>query len=364
MLRITLLSLLLAAQGCGGDDTAAGDSGTGGDAGVMPSPPPSFAWEAIVPPPADGPLGVWGFMASRMDENRTLVFGGATFEAEGGRGSVLEEAYLYDMSSGAIDITEVTPTDNPGPRYCGCATWDPDRQVVVFIGGRDRAGEEYEAQTWELDVDARTWTQIPVPSTPRGVVGCAMTYAADKIYLFGGGVGDGMGTFSDETFRYDPSVPEWVTIDDGGGPGARYDAVLGPLTPEGPLMLYGGSLGPEGAAFFNDIWLFDLETETWSEEIVSGDPGIARRGAWMPIIDEHGFVLGFGNQGLDPDQVSGDLAYYDLGSHTWTDVTPEGGPTPRSFTQPLSGGPDAVAYMLGGYDNIAPIQEVWRLVER
>jgi hypothetical protein len=190
-----------------------------------------------------------------------------------------------------------------------------------------------------------------------------MAHAAGSIYLFGGGYGDGMGTFSDETFRYDPDAPAWVPIE-GDGPGARYDGVIAPLTPEGPIVLYAGSLGPEGAAFFNDIWLFDPATETWSEEIVMGDPGPARRASWLPYADENGFVVGFGNQGLDVDQVSGDLAYYDFATHTWTDITPPSGPGPRSFTQPLSGGPDAVAYMLGGYDNVGPVLEVWRLVER
>ncbi len=364
--RIGLLFLTLSASACG-DDGAATDASADAvvDDGAVDATtgPPTFAFEAIDPPPAEGPLGFWGFMAARLDESRTLVFGGATFSSMGGGGSVLEEAYLYDASGGALELTEIAPADNPGPRYCGCAAWDPAREVVVFVGGRDRAGEEYAPETWELDVDTSTWTLIGVPSTPSGVVGCAMAHASGSMYLFGGRLGDEGGSFSDETFRYDPATPSWELLDTPG-PQARYDAVIAPLTPEGPIVLYAGSLGPEGAAFFNDIWLFDPASETWTEEMVVGDPGPARRAAWMPWANSDGFVVGFGNQGLDVDQVSGDLAYYDFGTHTWTDITPADGPGPRSFTQPLAGGPDAVAYMLGGYDNVGPVLELWRLVER
>jgi hypothetical protein len=364
-----LAAVVLLMAGCGDDssiaDTGSGDAGgdTGNDGNVDAGPvePPVVAFELIDPPPAEGPLGVWGFMASRIDESRTIVFGGATFRTDGGGGSVLEESFVYDTSGGSLDVTPLTPASDPGPRYCGCATWDPVREVLVFIGGRDRAGEEYTPETWELDITGPTWTQIAVPATPLGVVGCAMAYAGGSTYLFGGGFSD--SGYSDETLRYDPAVPEWVSLP-GAGPGGRYDAVMVPLSSEGPLLMYAGSFGPDGAAFFNDIWLFDPATETWAEEVPVGDVGPQRRSPWLPQADENGFIAGFGNRGLGPTDANGDLAYYDFASHTWSDITPAGGPGPRSFTQPLAGGPGAIAYMLGGYDNTVPILEVWRLVAR
>jgi len=358
---LLILVVALGLSACG-DDPVITDSGAPDAApDAMPPMPPTYGFELVDPPPTEGPLGFWGFMASRIDESRTIVFGGATFSADGGGGSVLEESYLYDASGADLVITELMPTSDPGPRYCGCAAWDPDRERLLFIGGRDRSGAEYAPETWELDIAGPTWTQITVPATPLGVVGCAMAYAAGRMYLFGGGFSE--SGYSDETFRYDPASPEWVTIE-GAGPGARYDAVMVPLADDGPLLMYAGSFGPEGAAFFNDIWLFDPGSETWTEETPAGDLGPVRRSPWLPYADENGFVAGFGNSGLDADQANGDLAYYDFASHTWTDITPAGGPGPRSFTQPLAGGPSAVAYMLGGYDNVVPVLELWRLVER
>jgi hypothetical protein len=364
LLILSLLGLEIVV-GCGDDGAMGGDSAVVdavGDAvaDATPPGPPSLAFESVEPP-AEAPLGFWGFMAVPIDASRTLVFGGATFTSMGGGGSVLEETYLYDASSGDLVVTLLAPDENPGPRYCGCAAWDPVREVLVFIGGRDRAGAEYAPETWELDLAGPTWTEVAVAETPAGVVGCAMARAAGRMYVFGGGFGD--STFSDEMHRYDPSVPAWVPIE-GARPGARYDAMMFPLTDDGPLLMYAGSLGPEGAAFFNDIWLFDPDSETWTEEVPTGDLGPVRRSPWVPMIDRDGFVAGYGNRGLAPEDAHGDLAYYDFASHTWTDITPDTAPSPRSFTQPVAGGPSAVAFMIGGYDNVEPMREVWRLVSR
>ncbi len=236
------------------------------------------------------------------------------------------------------------------------------REVAVVVGGRDSLGEEYTPETWEIDPVAATWTRIDVPSTPEAVVGCQMTWSEDRAALYHFGGGSLAGGFSDRVHRYDPSMPGWVEIA-ATGPSARYDDAFMSLGPGRPILMYGGSQGASGAAFFSDVWLFDPMTETWSESVPAGEAGVARRTPWVvPDPGGHGFLAGFGNRGLEATDAFSDLAHYDLDAREWTDVTPASGPTARSFTQPLPGGPDAVAHMLGGYDNAGPVAEVWRLV--
>jgi hypothetical protein len=89
-------------------------------------------------------------------------------------------------------------------------------------------------------------------------------------------------------------------------------------------LLFAGSYGARGAAFYSDVWLFDTTTETWSEIVVDGATPPGRRTPWVSAIEDaegslRGFYAGFGyDGGMRP---RGDLHYFDVASASWTELT-------------------------------------------
>lgn len=338
------------AIGGGGDGGSAmvgggGDGGSGGSGGAFDVA--DVAWQPVGTS-TDTPLRRWGHAVARIDGSRAVLLGGT---AQGAENVTLSDSWLVDTSAGEITFTEID-AEGPEPRYCACAIWDAAREKVVAVGGRNLAGP-MSSETWELDVESETWTQVDVPMSPPGVVGCALARSEqhDATYLFGGG--SAMG-FTSSTYRYDPSVPEWVELD-ATGPSSRYDATMIPIDDGASLLLFAGSTSSKP---YSDVWRFDVATESWSEIVMSGTPPPGRRVPWMVEAPGGGFLVGLGLQGAQPMP---DLWHLDLENQAWTGIHYEAPFGPRAFTPAIPGGPNALGMFVGGFDGSGPVADAWQL---
>lgn len=357
---ILLLSLLLSAACDGG---ASAPDGGSPDADLVDTGPPdagptldpTAARFAPVSAPGAGPWGLWGFQVAAISDDDAIVLGGT----DAGSGSTtFEEAWRVSIDAeGGLSATAIEAT-GPAPRYCGCMAYDAARDTLIVYGGRDLSGPvpDWADTTWELDLGSTAWTERNVRG-PVGTLGCAMAHSPSdgQTYLFGGASGGGA---YDRMHRYDPTTGGWTELA-ADGPVPRYDAVM--LADEGRLLLFGGSFGASGAAFYADLWSFDLGSETWTEiALPEGPPG--RRTAWVVRDPERrGLYVGFGFDGaMNP---LGDLHYADLEALTWTEIElPFDGPAPRGFSPALPGGDGALGAMIGGNGGRQGVNESWRLV--
>lgn len=341
-----------------GDADADRDAGPGGDAGPMIDP--SAARWVAAPEPAEGPLMLWGYQTAAIDAHRGLLFGGTTAGEIGG--SVLADVWLYDSSSGDVVVTAIQPSDvEPAPRYCGCAAWDPDRERLVIAGGRDLDDAlDVPVETWELDLDGPRWTRIDAPASPPGVVGCSLAYSSTRraMYAFGGASRE-VGTIA-TTYRYEPETPAWIELA-AEGPVPRYDAELRAIRDGAELLLFAGSFGAVGAAFYSDVWRFDVMSETWTEVSVAGEVPPGRRAPWMVLRDDDaGFWMSMGYDGaMQPIR---DLWYFDLAGAAWTAIALSAdGPPARGFARHLPGPPGTLGLMLSGFGASTPLRDAWFL---
>lgn len=101
---------------------------------------------------------------------------------------------------------------------------------------------------WVYDLTTDTWTAIP-PKDPSQRIFTANDQANGLFYLFGGELAD--GSFTNETWMYNPDIPEWTRLDDG--PVALSEATMqfleaptllkssqGNRLTGGSLLVYGG----------------------------------------------------------------------------------------------------------------------------
>lgn len=345
-LMVCFLAMLL---GCSAESAPA-DAGIGADAGADGGPrfdPRAVRWEAMeLGEPSPEPS--WGAMAADLGDGTAVLIGGTNAGSLGGR--VYDSAFRVDARGATVIATEIVPAgpSAPAPRYCGCATWDATRARVIVVGGRDLSGPFLAGETWALDPESGAWTMLAdAAATPPGVIGCAMAHSASRgaTYLFGGG---GSAGFTDTTWRLDPASDAWTEVTIAGAiPSARYDAVMLPIDGGARLVLFAGSYGAMGGAFFSDVWLFDAATESWAEQRTEGVEPRGRRFPWSRLDPTGGgFYAGMGYDGaMEPVD---DLWHFELATRTWTAIELDVDPGARGFAPGIPAGDGAIGALLDG----------------
>lgn len=195
------------------------------------------AWHLAVGP-ADMPSLINTAMAFDERCHDAIQFGGLK------PGSVLSgETWSYDGSWHQLPIT------GPSARYLHAMTYDPTRQAVIMMSGRDAISTPtFLADMWQLSgpCEARTWTRVEV-TTPPGRVDAALAADRDGTVMLFGGM-DATGARGD-TWLWDGAT--WTEAT-GTAPSARYDHSLS-FDPRRREIVLGGGRS-DGVTRLSDVW--------------------------------------------------------------------------------------------------------------
>ena len=143
------------------------------------------------------------------------------------------------------------------------------------------------------------------------------TVAADgtTAYLFGGR--DAAGRVFDDLWAYDLTTDSWQQVESVGPP-ARFGHNAAWVDNVG-LVIFAGQ-GP--TTFYNDLWAYDPAAARWRELPTGGDAPVARYGSCAAVGPDGRLWIshGFTSEGLR----FADTRAYDFTTHEWTDETPAG----------------------------------------
>jgi hypothetical protein len=248
---------------------------------------------------------------------------------------------------------ELTPGAGSAPagRRNASAIHDPvDNRMVIFGG----FSNTFLNDIWAFDLDTETWEDLtpvsgPMP-TPR--LTPASIYDANNHRMITWS-GQGQGAFFNDVWAFDLTTETWSQFSPTGGPpNVRYGVgyAWDPVAQE--LVTFAGftNLGR-----FDDVWRFNDTSVTWTD--VSPGAGPIERclhaGTYDPI--DHRMIM-YGGQNAGPLD---DLWALDLNTHTWTDLTPVIRPDGRYFTAFVHDHANHRVTMFGGQTSIAAVNEVW-----
>ena len=163
------------------------------------------------------------------------------------------------------------------------------------------------------------WVELTVTAGPPAREDHTWTVddSGASAYLFGGRDG---AVVLDDLWAYDLATDVWRRLEPAGDrPPGRFghNAVW---SDEHGLVLFAGQAGP--STFFNDLWAYDPEADTWRALSASGEVPISRYGS-CAALDAAGALWishGFTSDGTRFD----DTRRYDFDSGAWTDATPAG----------------------------------------
>ena len=136
-------------------------------------------------------------------------------------------------------------------------------------------------------------------------------------YLFGGRDGS---TAYDDIWAFDLASDTWRELDPGGrGPAARFGHEAVWIEGIG-LVVWAGQAGP--TAFFDDLWAYDPAANDWSRLPNDGPKPAARYGSCSTVSADTRLWI---SHGFTEDGVRfSDTRAYDFDAGRWTDETPDG----------------------------------------
>ncbi|KAF9566138.1 galactose oxidase [Agrocybe pediades] len=220
------------------------------------------------------------------------------------------------------------------------------RNVVILWGGdtNRNTSPNHDNSLYLLNLLTREWTLLKVSSpTPRGRYGHTLTLIGSKLYVFGGQVNQ---EFFNDIWLFDlnslKTMPTWDNSHEPATsvrppPRTTHSSVAF----EDQIIIFGGT---DGKYHYNDTWSFNVNTRVWTELICAGYIPAPRESHAAAVVD--GIMYVFGGRGVDSVEI-GQLAALNLHTRRWytfQNMGPE--PCPRSGHRMAV--VDRLIYILGG----------------
>jgi len=233
-----------------------------------------------------------------------------------------------DDDDTTLDCSE-RPTDIPTARGEIEGVWSPVSRKFMFFGGDEGIpvdcfpNTSFVADTWVWEEDCGNWRKIEgdqPPATARYAHG--YDPLRDRFVMFGGRYRNGTSglyTLRDETWAFSFETETWEKLDEGG-PGDR--AILSGAVAGDRFVIFGGTASTDGGNYnplLGDVWIFDLENNTWEElPTTGGGPGGRVFATTASDGEDSIWVYGGGDENAFLGPFFDDLWKLDLSTGEWT----------------------------------------------
>ena len=219
-------------------------------------------WKDISP--TTGPGEVYGH-TSIYYNNKMVVFGGLY-----GGGDHLNDIWEFDLTTNTFSKITLTNETKPNVRWQHTSIYY-DNKMVVFGGRFSYFGDNYLNDVWEFDLTTNTWRNItPTDETAPNVrYQHTSIYYDNKMVVFGGDTGN--YNYVNDVWEFDLKTNTWrnITPTDGTAPNVRSQHTS--IYYNNKMVVLGGTTH---MGRLNDIWEFDLTTNTWRDITLTPQPPI------------------------------------------------------------------------------------------
>jgi hypothetical protein len=254
----------------------------------------------------------FGSLAFDKENNQVVLYIGSIEKS--GNWHKQNQIWSFDI---ATETWKDLSSDSDAPRAkLGAALeYDQESDRMVLFGGLDPVDWVFSNETWSFDLNSNTWELMnPAESPPeRNYPAFVYNSAKDRFVLFGGGTDVNLN----DTWIYDLNSDVWIEVTPEKSPPARTYAALTYDPDTDRIILFGGINNLNQP--LTDIWAFDLDSETWEEPPSLEGP--AARGWHSMSTLEGSEILMFGG-GPSRNKFTDETWLYDIETNTWTELGP------------------------------------------
>lgn len=297
-------------------------------------------------------------MAYDAESDRIVLFGGLS--GLGGTPTVFADTWAYDANAG--EWTELTPVSGPPGRTTHAMAYDADSDRIVLFGGVGVSEGSFSelGDTWAYDWNDNTWTDMNPAPAPSPRLGHRMAYDAesDLIILLGGHVGSGpSASFLRDLWVYDLDANTWEDVTPSPLPTAANHNGLVYDNRSNRIVAFGGE---SASGLHDETWVYATPAGAWTRADPSAKPTPRYLHA-MAYDEEADLIVVFGGTG---GSVGGCETWaYDLEGDAWLDITAADSPSGRILHRMVYDGESDLIVLFGGLMSLSggPNGETWTL---
>lgn len=246
-----------------------------------------------------------------------LLHGGEWYDGKQDKMRVYGEVYRYH--AGKREWTHILIPNSPQPRSAHQAVL---HKGSIYMWGGELTSPNQEKfrhykDLWRLSLETYTWEQVPAKGGPNARSGHRMTLHKDRLVLFGGFNDTGkVPTYYNDVWLYDISTLTWTSIKaaPGLGPSARGGSQIA-VHQDILYVIWGHSVvtnladKTELEKVHGDVWALDLNTSQWERVKKEGlAPSPARASFGMVVHSSTGYIFG----GVHDQRGQKDAVYSEL----------------------------------------------------
>jgi N-acetylneuraminic acid mutarotase len=262
------------------------------------------------------------------------VFGGLTGFAD----SVHNDLWAFDAP--AKTWTEIKPTGAiPPARFLSSLVVVDDDHLLLYGGFNVFTPDQQKpyGDLWMLNIPKRSWSKLePVGVLPSARGAHTSVFYEGSMYVFGGFEKIGAAGHRNEMWKYNVASNTWTEIsakEPDPFPRGRIGADFTVVGTRAYLFGGGCELQPAKAGSngqCDDHWVYDFQTEKWSELKSRGAIPLARRASQSDVAI-YGVVYQYGGVHIEGKTLTmyDDFHAYDPLSDTWFELHPNWDRGPR-----------------------------------
>ncbi|HAA53148.1 MAG TPA: hypothetical protein DCE42_00235 [Myxococcales bacterium] len=265
--------------------------------------------------------------------------------------------------------------NNPTGRGEQGSVYDPCNGRVILFGGNDYQPEQcadfgpkrFKGDTWIYVMEYKNWVKVKTDTAPsaRGRQATAFDKSRKLMYLFGGRyraeAASGSYEMYNDLWAFDVNTDTWTEVQTTGNkPFARSNSAMVYDEFNDRLVLFGGNTSPSGLAFnaLDDTYTLDLKTKKWTRHYPKTSPSkrlfhaMVLDGKFKRVI----MYSGGGNNAFTGPFIN-DVWALDLGTMEWELLWEKKagniGPPARINASLIEDRDNGVIVMFGGHDDTA-----------
>ncbi|KAF8771893.1 Kelch domain-containing protein 4 [Argiope bruennichi] len=259
------------------------------------------------------------------------------------------------------------PCSQPGPRSAFTLSPHPDKEELILFGGEYYTGSKTSVynELYFYNIKKGTWSRMNTPLNPpprcahQAVV---LSQNGGQLWIFGGEFVSPTRTVFyhyKDLWVFHLAEKRWEEIKAPGGPSARSGHRM--VVRKKQIVVFGGFHETfENYTYLNDLYVFNLETYTWSKiEPVGKIPSLRSASLFAPLTD--GRILLYGGyyrqkvkKGVDKGSEFTDMYHLHVDERSvphkwkWLQVKPSGIPPSARTGLSIAVAPNNRAYVFGG----------------